>query len=137
MWVPAWLKAGSFWGVDQSQQFVTLGLGVRITGNAGEEFGGFIHCRWLPRWLSGKEFHLSMQEMWVPSLGQEDLLEKEMAAHSSILAWRTPWREEPGVLQSMGSQRVGHDGVTKQQCTLHISSFEDNVWQGMEGKQEQ
>ena len=46
------------------------------------------------------------------SLGQEDPLEKEMATHSSTLAWRIPWREEPGRLQSMGSQRVGHDWVT-------------------------
>ena len=51
----------------------------------------------------------TMQETWVQSLGREDLLEKEMAAHSSILAWRIPRTEEPGRLQSMGSQRVGHD----------------------------
>ena len=44
-----------------------------------------------------------------PSLGQEDLLEKEMATHSSILAWKIPWMEEPSRLQSMGSQRVEHD----------------------------
>ena len=50
-----------------------------------------------------------MRETWVRSLGQEDPLEKEMATHSSILAWRIPWAEEPGGLQSMGSQRVGHD----------------------------
>jgi len=50
-----------------------------------------------------------MRETWVHSLGQEDLLEKEMATHSSILAWKIPWMEEPGGLQSMGSQRVGHD----------------------------
>ena len=50
-----------------------------------------------------------MQETQVQSLNQEDPLEKEMAAHSSTLAWRIPWREEPGRLQSMGSQRVGHD----------------------------
>ena len=50
--------------------------------------------------------------MWdtvVRSLGREDPLEKEMAAHSGILAWKIPWTEEPGRLQSMGSQRVGHD----------------------------
>ena len=47
--------------------------------------------------------------MWVRSLGREDALEKGMVAHSSILAWRTPRTEEPGGLQSMGSQRVGHD----------------------------
>ena len=51
----------------------------------------------------------AMQETWVQSLGQEDPLEKEMATHSSILAWRIPWTEEPGGLQPMGSQRVGHD----------------------------
>ena len=49
------------------------------------------------------------QETWVQSLGQEDLLEKEMATHSSTLAWKIPWMEEPGRLQSLGSQRVGHD----------------------------
>ena len=53
-----------------------------------------------------------MWETQVRSLGQEDPLEKEMATHSSILAWRIPWTEEPGGLQSMGSQRVGHDSVT-------------------------
>ena len=51
----------------------------------------------------------AMQETRVRSLGQEDPLEKEMATHSSILAWKIPWIEEPGRLQSMGSQRVGHD----------------------------
>ena len=49
------------------------------------------------------------QEMWVQSLGQEDPLEEDMATLSSILAWRIPWTEEPGRLQSMGFQRVGHD----------------------------
>ena len=51
----------------------------------------------------------TMRETWVQSLGQEDLLEKKVATHSSILAWRIPWTEEPGRLQSMGSQRVRHD----------------------------
>ena len=51
----------------------------------------------------------AMQETWVRSLGQEDPLEKEMATHSSILAWRNPWIEEPGGLQSVGFQRVRHD----------------------------
>ena len=54
----------------------------------------------------------AMQETWVPSLGREDPLEKGMATHSSILAWRSPWTEEPGGLQSMGLQRVGHDWAT-------------------------
>ena len=51
----------------------------------------------------------AMQETWVQSLGQEDPLEKGMATHSSILVWRIPWTEEPGRLQSMGSQRVRHN----------------------------
>ena len=51
----------------------------------------------------------AMRETWVPSLGWEDPLEKGMATHSSILAWRIPWTEEPGGVQSIGSQRVGHD----------------------------
>ena len=50
-----------------------------------------------------------MRETWVRSLGQEDPLGKEMVTHSSILAWRIPWTEKPGRLQSTGSQRVGHD----------------------------
>ena len=51
----------------------------------------------------------AMQETWVRSLSQEDPLEKAMATHSSILAWEVPWTEEPGGLQSMGSQRVRHN----------------------------
>ena len=66
-----------------------------------------------------------MQEMletqfW--SLGQEDTLEKEMATHSNILAWRIPWTGEPGRLQSIVLQRVGHDLATKQQQKLQIES---------------
>ena len=59
-----------------------------------------------PSWLSGKKS--AYQETLVRSLGGEDPLEEEMATLSSILAWRIPWTEEPGGLQSMGSQRVGH-----------------------------
>ena len=51
----------------------------------------------------------AMQETWVQSLGWEDPLEKRMTIHSGILAWRIPWTEEPGSLQSIGSQRVKHD----------------------------
>ena len=54
----------------------------------------------------------AMRETWVQSLGQEDPLENEIATHSSILVWKIPWIEEPGRLQSMGSQRVGHNWVT-------------------------
>ena len=68
---------------------------------------------WLPWWLSGKEPRLLMQEAWVQSLGQEDPLEKEMTTHSSILAWEISWTEEPGGLQSLELQRVGHDLATE------------------------
>ena len=62
-----------------------------------------------PGGASGKETYLPVQEIWdvVPSLGQEDALEKGMATHSSILAWRIPQTEEPGRLQSIGSQKLG------------------------------
>ena len=61
-------------------------------------------------WVAQMVKRLStMQETQVRSLGQEDSLEKEMAIHSSTIAWKIPWTEEPGGLQSMGSQRVGHD----------------------------
>ena len=53
--------------------------------------------------------------MWVRPLGQEDPLEKEMATHSSLLAWEIPWTEEPGILKSMGMQRVRHNLAIKQQ----------------------
>ena len=55
---------------------------------------------------------LAMRDTWVRSLGREDPLEKEMAAHSSTLAWKIPWMEEPGGLQSVGLQRVGHNWAT-------------------------
>ena len=58
-------------------------------------------------------------ETWVRSLGLKDPMEKEMPTHSSILAWRIPWREEPGGLQTMGSQRVGHNWATSLHFTLH------------------
>ena len=56
------------------------------------------------------------QEMWVQSLGHEDPLEEEMATHSSTLAWKFPWTEEAGGLQSMELQRVRHDRVTSLSC---------------------
>ena len=61
-----------------------------------------------PGGSDGKEYVCNV-ETWVRSLGWEDPLEKGMATHSSILAWRIPWTEEPGGLQSMGSQRIGQD----------------------------
>ena len=75
--------------------------------------------RWyfgFPGGSDGKESP-AMQQTWIPSLGWEGSLEKEMATHSSILAWRIPWTEEPGGLQSKGLQRVRHDLVTN---TFHF-----------------
>ena len=78
-----------------------------------------------------------MQETWVQSLGREDPLEKEMATHSSILAWRIPWTEEPGGLQSTGSQRVGHDWVTSLSLSLvaqmvkHLSTMRETWVQSL------
>ena len=62
----------------------------------------------------------TMQETRVQSLDWEDPLEKEMATHSRTIAWKIPWMEEPGRLQSMGSQRVGNDGVTSLHFTKPI-----------------
>ena len=66
----------------------------------------------------------AMQETGVRSLGREDSLEKGMATHSSILAWEMPWTEEPGGLQSMGSQRVGNNlAMKQQQQQLYVCVF--------------
>ena len=62
----------------------------------------------------------AMQDIWVQSLGQEDPLEKGMATYYSVLAWRIPWTEEPGGLESMGSQRSWHDWVTN---TFTLATF--------------
>ena len=71
-----------------------------------------------------QRIHLPMQETWVQSLGWEDLLEKGMAIHSSILAWRIPWTEEPGRLQSMGLQKsdnsISHQGNF---CHIYVPSL--------------
>ena len=61
----------------------------------------------------------AVQEIWVRSLDWEDPLEREMAIHSSILAWKISWTEEPGGLQSMGSQRIGHDWATNTNTNTH------------------
>ena len=68
-----------------------------------------------------------MQEMWVQSLGWEDPLEKEMGTHSSILAWKIPWAEEPGGLQSTGSWKVKHHLVTEHTHTIYQGSAPENI----------
>ena len=74
----------------------------------------------------------AMQEMQVQSLGQEDILEEEMTTPSSILAWRIPRAEEPGGLQSMESQRVGHNWMTDT-FTLSLHSLSDKTPQNLAG----
>ena len=71
-----------------------------------------------------------MLKMQVSSLGQEDSLEEEMATHSSILAWKIPWREETAVRQSMGSQSVGHDWTTEHSTArvLYYYEFYHHLW---------
>ena len=70
----------------------------------------------------------AMQETWVWSLGREDPLEECMAAHSSILAWRIPWTEEPGGLQSMGLQRVRYEWVTNTQTYMEVFLIHTFQW---------
>ena len=74
----------------------------------------------------------AMQESWVYFLGWKDHLKKEMATHSSILAWKIPWKEEPGRLQSIGSQRVGHDWRDLAQvCTGPRQGRLSKSWSGI------
>ena len=70
----------------------------------------------------------TIQENWVQFLGEEDPLEKGMATHSSILAWRIPWTEEPGWLQSVGSKRVGHDRATNACLLLRGAHGVSHLW---------
>ena len=79
-------------------------------------------------WLSDKESacNAGNEGDWVRSLGREDPLEKEMAIHSSILAWKIPWTEEPGRLQSLGSQRVWHDLASKPPSTTTTATTKHN-----------
>ena len=80
----------------------------------------FIYSQAIASLVAQRLKHLpATRETWVRSLGWEDPLEKEMATHSRILAWRTPWTEEPGGLQSMGLQRVGLDWATSLSLSLY------------------
>ena len=79
----------------------------------------------------------AMQEIWVQSLGQEDVLEKEMATHSSIFVWEIPWTEEPGRLKSMGLQRVEHDSnktTVKTQSIMTNDAFNSLVSDIFQGR---
>ena len=85
--------------------------GAAMNNGIHVSFSILVSLEYMPTSLVAQTVkHLStMRETWVRSLGWEDPLEKEMAIHSSTIAWKIPWTEEPGKLQSMGSQRVGHD----------------------------
>ena len=82
------------------------------------------------RFMGRKESDLTMQEMRVQSLGREDSLEKEMATHSSILAWGIPRTEEPGGLKSVGLHRARRDLVTKQQHETQMTLKSRPQWVG-------
>ena len=100
---------GSSAGKESACNAVDPHLSPGSGSSPGEWIGYPLQYSWAS--LSGSEGKVTpaIQETWVRSLGWEDPLEKEMATHSSILAWRIPWTEEPGGLQSMGSQRVRND----------------------------
>ena len=80
-----------------------------LESSAEEGTGYPLQYSWASRVAQTIKHPPAVKETWVLSLGQEDRLEKEMVTHSSVLAWRIPWTEDPGGLQSVGSLRVGHD----------------------------
>ena len=84
---------------------MSLKMNMHLLNKRNLEFWASLVAQWVKRLPT-------MRETWVQSLGWEDSLEKEMATHSSTLAWKSPWTEKPGRLQSMGSQRVRHDWET-------------------------
>ena len=88
----------------------------------GEGIGYPFQCSWASLVAQLVKNLPAMQETRIWSLGWEDTLEKEMATHSSILAWRIPWTEKPGRLQSVGLQRVGHDWGTFNFTIIYIMS---------------
>ena len=115
----SWLKAQHSENEDhgiQSHHFMTNKWGN--SGNSGWRYISGLQNHFWASLVAQRLKHLpAMQETWVPSLGREDPLEKEMATHCSILAWRIPWMEEPGWIQS---QRVGHDWTTSLSKSLQM-----------------
>ena len=102
-------------GEDTFVSFTSLGCAQPFPPRCDVHCTSFRRCL-LPGWASlvaqVVKTPSAVQDTWVRFLGREDLLEQGMATHSSPLAWRIPWTEEPGRLQSMGSQRAGHDWTT-------------------------
>ena len=99
-------------GVPGSHHLQALHMAEALPGMEKVILGGTFRqplTQPLPYGASGKESACQCKETWARSLGWEDPLEEGVATHSSILAWEIPWTEEPGGLQSMGSQSVGHD----------------------------
>ena len=86
-------------------------------------FAAYCEVVGFPGGSVGKESACSAGNTWAQSLGQEDPLEKEMAAHSSILAWRIPWTGEPDRLQTMGSQRVGYNWLTNTYYEVDMGKY--------------
>ena len=123
-------KEGGILPVDSHQTWATTSplpwvpsfpIYILLTGFVDHAIIGIFSKIFKPTHIAQSEKNLpAVQETQIWSLGQEDPLEKEMATHSSILAWKTPWTEEPGRLQSIGSQRVGHDWTTN--TSLHTLS---------------
>ena len=81
----------------------------------------------MAQWVKNLPAIQESQETWVPLLSQEDPLKKEMATYSSILTWRIPWTEEPGRLESLRSQRIGHDLATEQRNKYSILWIHHNL----------
>ena len=107
--------SGGWWWQDLLSSYHMLDTFKIIT---------FVHSNWGASWVAQwSRVHPPVQETWVRSLGQEDPLEKEMATHSSILAWKILWTEEPGGLQSMGSQKVRHNSYTQHMHTHNCMGY--------------
>ena len=113
-WTWVWVNSGRWWWTGRPGVLQFMGL-QRVRHNWATELNWTERTKSLP----------AMQETWVWSLGQEDPLEKEMATHSSILAWKTPWTEEPKGLQSIGLQRVRHNWAIN---THRILNIKERTW---------
>ena len=107
-WVTEGFPGGSD-GKESTCNAGYLGLIPGLGRCTGEGIGYPVQYSWASLVAQLVKNPPAVWEMWVRSLGQEDPLEKGIATHSSILAWRIPWTKETGGLQSMGCQRVGHD----------------------------